>query len=39
MIDRKIGRDEVSATQVDEVADMRAEIARLWEELESARAA
>lgn len=38
MIDRKIGRDEVAAAPGDEVAAMRAEIAHLREELESARA-
>jgi ABC-type microcin C transport system permease subunit YejE len=38
MIDRKLGRDEVSATATDEVAAMRAEIARLREESEAARA-
>jgi hypothetical protein len=39
MIDRKIGRDEVSATPADEVAAMRAEIAQLREELQAAKAA
>jgi hypothetical protein len=39
MIDRKISQDEVSATPADEVAAMRAEIARLREELQAAKAA
>ena len=39
MIDRKIGRDEVATSPMDEVAAMRAEIAQLREELQAARAA
>jgi hypothetical protein len=38
MIDRKIGRDEVAAAPADEVAAMRAEIAQLREESQTARA-
>ena len=39
MIDRKIGRDEPVGPPADEVAAMRAEIAQLRQELQTAKAA